>query len=121
MTILAIALGGGVGAALRGWVDSLFAGRTEFPWGAMMINLSGSALIGLVAGLGLAQVSGQWQQILATGFLGGYTTFSTAVVQTADMLLAGKPLRGATHAIGMAVGSCALAASGLWLAQILVG
>src|SRR5699024_1906572 len=56
MIILAIAIAGGVGAALRAWIDSWCAGRSEFPWAVMGINLSGSALIGLVAGLGFTVI-----------------------------------------------------------------
>jgi fluoride exporter len=81
MTYLIVFLGGGLGAALRHGVN-LAAARllgSAFPYATMFENVSGSLLMGLLAGYfafrsGLPQ---HWQLFLTTGILGGYTTFST--------------------------------------------
>ena len=71
---LLVASGGAVGAVLRFVVSTLFASPVAvFPWGTLVVNVVGSGLIGLAAGLG---VSGEWRLFLVTGVLGGFTTFS---------------------------------------------
>ncbi len=84
---LGIAVAGGLGAAARHLVDhSLPVGvRMRFPWGIMVINLSGSLALGLLTGLALDHpVVG----IATVGFLGGYTTFSTASLESVRLLAA---------------------------------
>jgi CrcB protein len=81
MTYLIVFLGGGLGAALRHGVN-LAAARllgSAFPYATMFENVSGSLVMGLLAGYfafrsGIPQ---HWQLFLTTGILGGYTTFST--------------------------------------------
>ncbi len=73
-------LGGGLGAALRHAVNLGVARLlgTAFPYGTLIINISGSLVMGLIAGY-LAFRSGAsqyWRLFLMTGILGGYTTFS---------------------------------------------
>jgi CrcB protein len=91
--ILAVGIGGGIGAILRYVVGAAFLQRLGpgFPWGTFAINVSGSFLIGVVAELALTRSMGVTPAVrlfLATGVLGGYTTFSTfsldAVVLAGD-------------------------------------
>jgi fluoride exporter len=74
--LLGIALLGGAGAVARVAVDALVSARagTGFPWGILAVNLSGAALLGLLAGLA---VHGDARRLLGTALLGSYTTFST--------------------------------------------
>jgi CrcB protein len=74
--LLGIGLLGGAGAVARFLVDGAVASRavTEFPLGTFVVNLSGAFVIGLVAG---ASLDDDVYRLLATGLLGGYTTFST--------------------------------------------
>lgn len=75
-----IGLAGAAGALARYLLGLLIVKRTKmlFPWGTLAINVSGAFLIGLLFGLtGQRVISMQIQIVLATGFLGGYTTFST--------------------------------------------
>ena len=80
MTYLIVFLGGGLGAAFRHGVN-IGAARwigTAFPYGTLTINVTGSLVMGLIAGYfafkgGLSQ---HWRLFLTTGILGGYTTFS---------------------------------------------
>lgn len=110
MTALLVALAGGAGAALRFLVESVVTARTSgrFPWGVVLVNVTGSFAIGLV----VAQLEpGTALTVVTTGFLGGYTTFSTASLDTARLVLRGRGGRAVAHAAGTAV-ACVLAA---WL------
>jgi CrcB protein len=84
--------------------------------GTMVINLTGSLLLGLVTGLAAASVlPGVLRLVLGTGFLGGYTTFSTSSVETARLVQQRRWAAAAVHGLGMLVGSVALAGAGLWV------
>jgi CrcB protein len=80
MGFLIVFLGGGLGAALRHGINLLSA-RTlgaEFPYGTLIINVTGSLVMGLIAGYLAVKgdASQHWRLFLMTGILGGYTTFS---------------------------------------------
>ena len=140
LLVAATALAGGVGAGARFWVDgavgdALAARRSRrggagagagtgapspYPWGTAVINVSGSLLLGLLTALALgAVVSPTWRAVLGTGLLGGYTTFSTASVDTVRLLAAGRRGAGAASALGLLVAGVAAAGLGLWLGSLL--
>ncbi|WP_299058330.1 CrcB family protein [uncultured Nocardioides sp.] len=83
-TALLVALGGGSGAALRFVLSRrLDAG---LPWGVLVANVAGSALLGAFSALALAGVlSSTGLALLGTGFCGGFTTYSTFAVGTHDL------------------------------------
>ena len=88
--------------------------KLNFPFGTNIINISGSLLLGLVVGLATVNaLADPWVLVLGTGFLGGYTTFSTASFQTIHLLADGRPWASALNAMGMLVASVAAAALGL--------
>jgi fluoride exporter len=74
--LLGIGVAGAVGAVARFLVDGAIATRavSEFPLGTFVVNLTGAFALGLVAG---ASLDDDVYRLLATGLLGGYTTFST--------------------------------------------
>lgn len=80
--ILLVFLGAGLGGVLRHLVNlaSARALGTDFPWGTLIINVTGSAIMGAVAGWLAFRAGVNWTQharlFLMTGVLGGYTTFS---------------------------------------------
>jgi CrcB protein len=82
-------LAGGAGALLRFVGDGFirtWLGRT-FPWGTLIINVSGSFLLGLVTALVLhGHTSETIELIIGMGFCGGYTTFSTASFETVRLI-----------------------------------
>lgn len=118
LLFVGVALAGGVGAAARFVVDGLVKDRlgAAYPWGTTMINLSGSFALGLVTGLALqAALAPEWKLVLGTGLLGGYTTFSTASVETVRLLASGRHRAAALNGLGMLVACVTVAALGLWL------
>lgn len=122
MIALYVALAGGVGATTRAWIDGAVSarlGRGRLPRGIMVVNLSGSLLIGVIAGVGASFFSEFWRDVLSIGFLGGYTTFSTAAVQTAEMLLERQWRTALVYGFGLLIAAAVLAAAGLGLGRAL--
>jgi CrcB protein len=86
---LAVALAGGVGAALRLVVDGVLraAVSTRLPLATAVINVGGSFVLGLLTGLAASSaVAPGGLLVLGGGLMGGYTTFSTASVETVRLL-----------------------------------
>lgn len=112
-----IALGGGCGAALRFLLDSWLVTRvrTRVPVGTLVINIVGSFVLGVLVGsLGH---SSEVTKVLGTGMMGGFTTFSTASVESARLLLdptaaPRRRLLGVAHAAVMVLGALLAAAIG---------
>jgi CrcB protein len=113
LTVIAIALAGGVGAVARLVVGGSIQhrSRSRFPIGTAVVNVSGSFLLGLVMSTALTSFAPAWLAIIGTGFLGGYTTFSTASVDTAD-LVRGR-LWGRAAANAGVIGFLSIAAAAL--------
>ena len=113
-------VGGGLGSTLRHTVNMASARTlgTAFPWGTFLINITGSTVMGLIAGY-LAfkgETSQPWRLFLMTGILGGYTTFSAFSLDAALLYERGE--------IGLALlyvlGSVVLAIAGLFAGLALV-
>lgn len=95
MIALWVALGGAFGAVARFVVDAEVKGRwpgaRSFPWATVAINVTGSLLLGLVAAAVVVRSGApEWLAIVGVGFCGGYTTFSTASVETVRLLQEGR-------------------------------
>lgn len=116
LVFLLAAACGGLGAATRYLVDLGIARLTgtRFPWGVMVINITGSFALGLVVG-GLPGAA----FVLGTGFLGGYTTFSTAMIDTVALWRDGERGASALYAGGMLLAGLAAATLGLALGHAL--
>lgn len=94
---------GALGALARYLIGRVVVERTGslFPWATLFINVSGAFLIGLISGLTTRhQVNSLAQMTLATGFLGGYTTFSTMSWETVQLVRGGSRRRGALYLAG---------------------
>jgi CrcB protein len=120
MNYLLVFVGGGIGASLRHTVNITCAKciGTAFPYGTFIINITGSIVMGLIAGY-LAfkgEASQPWRLFLMTGILGGYTTFSAFSLDTALLYERGQ--------IGLALfyvlGSVVLSIAGLFAGLALV-
>jgi CrcB protein len=121
LAFLALAVAGGLGAAARLVLDGLVRSRIEsgFPVGTALVNVTGSLLLGFVTGLALTKVlPAEWHAILGTGFLGGYTTFSTASFETVRLIQNRRPGAALASSLGMLVGCAAAAALGLWAGSL---
>lgn len=86
---LLVASGGALGAALRFLLSSCLRRLrpASFPLPTFLINLTGSFLLGLLIGSGASLL---WQKLLGTGFLGGFTTFSTLHTESIQLLREGN-------------------------------
>ena len=90
--VVLLAVGGGAGANARYWLGRLVAwvqGPVAFPWATLLINVSGSVVLGLVAAAYLGHpdpARRNWYLLLGTGFCGGFTTFSTFSYETLKLM-----------------------------------
>jgi CrcB protein len=89
MIVIMLSIAGGLGALTRFLVDGIVSewlGR-RLPWATIIINVSGSLVLGLLTGLLLRHhIAPATKLILGTGFCGGYTTFSTASFETVRLI-----------------------------------
>lgn len=91
LEIVALIVGGGLGAGARYVVDGVVmrGRRGAFPVGILLVNVSGSFLLGLLTALA-AVIGPVWLTIAGVGVLGGFTTFSTVSVETVLLARAGR-------------------------------
>ncbi len=91
--ILIVAAGGSVGAAARYGVSILIARSVSstFPWGTLVVNLTGSFFIGVFAELFETKlIPAPWRSFTAIGVIGGYTTFSTLMFESMNLIREGE-------------------------------
>lgn len=121
LLVIGVGLAGGVGAVARLVLDGLLRARVRvaFPLGTTVINVTGSFLLGLVTGLALVHgLPPEWRAVLGTGFLGGYTTFSTASYETVRLAQQRRYRAALLNGVGMLAIALAAAGLGLWLGQL---
>lgn len=115
-----VALGGAIGASARFLVSkgALALLPASFPWGTWIINVSGCLLMGVVAGLAAGgAASPSVRLFLATGVLGGYTTFSAFGLEAQTLLTEGRLGAFAGYALGQLLLGIAAVALGLAVAR----
>jgi CrcB protein len=121
MAYLWIALGGALGSVGRYWLSGILTERTggAFPWGTLLVNVSGSFIIGLLAALtepgGRRYLSPAGRQFFMYGVCGGYTTFSSFSLQTLELLREGDFAKAGANVLGSVV-LCMVA---VWLGYLL--
>ena len=121
MKIFLIALFGAIGTlarySLQGVVQIRMGGT--FPYGTLLINLTGCFLLGLIGQFTLnrAVISPDWRVAIAVGFFGGYTTFSSFGWETAKMLEDGEWLRASTYVAASVFAGLLLSIAGIRLAN----
>jgi CrcB protein len=117
MTYLWIALGSAIGGAARYGCTDLAARwlGASFPWGTLIVNVSGSFLIGLLAGVmspdGRLLATPDVRAFLMIGILGGYTTFSSFSLETLNLARDGEWVFASAN-VALSVGLCLAA---VWL------
>lgn len=121
LNLLLVAIGGAIGASLRHLANllSLRLVGPNFPWGTMAINIAGSFAMGVFIEV-LARrfnASNELRLLVATGILGGFTTFSAFSLDFAVLWERGAALPALGYAIVSVVGSILAIFLGLWLAR----
>jgi CrcB protein len=122
LTSLLVAVGGGIGAALRLSVNGAIHRRVRptFPVALALINTIGAFLLGLVTGLLAAHVlPPAWGLGLGVGLVGGFTAFSTTSFHTLRLLQDRRVWAAIANSFGMLVVAVVLAGLGLWLGRSL--
>lgn len=105
-TFLLISIGAILGANLRYWMGIWAAGRlgTAFPYGNFIINLTGSFILGFFMTLAMERLllDPRWRILVAVGFLGSYTTFSSYTFESMSLMLDNQWLPGLFNLFGSA-------------------
>lgn len=121
MRIFLIALFGAIGTLTRYGLQGTVQFRTgsTFPYGTLLINLTGCFFLGLIGQFTLNRmvISPDWRVAIAVGFFGGYTTFSSFGWETAKMLENGEWLRATTYVGTSVVVGLLLSVAGIRLAN----
>jgi CrcB protein len=121
MTYLWVATGGALGSMARFWIGGLVSAKfgESFPWGTLLINITGSFLIGIF--FGVTGTEGKWlaapntRAFLMTGICGGYTTFSSFSLQTLTLMREGEWFGAGANCVA----SVALCLIAVWLGFLL--
>lgn len=120
-----VALAGGLGAAVRLLMDGLIRERrpgSVLPWGTITINVSGSLLLGVLLGLAAGSwVGAEWVRIVGVGFLGGFTTFSTASFETVRLLQQRRLGAALLNGFGVLLLAVLAAGLGYWAGYAVTG
>lgn len=118
MIAVALIVAGGFGAVARFLVDQGFGRRSDPPWGTTIVNASACFCLGVIAGW-IPDTGNEVAAIIGVGFLGGYSTFSTAMAESADLIMKGRYGAGIRHAVLMLVLGLVAAGVGLTLGGLL--
>lgn len=118
MTVVGLAVAGSLGAVLRYLVDRAVQARarSEFPYGTLVINVTGSLILGFLTGAALHHhLAADWLTVLGTGMIGAYTTFSTFSFDNFRLLTGDAAGTALTNMVLSVVAGLAAAAAGLAL------
>ncbi|MFY0593928.1 fluoride efflux transporter CrcB [Roseivirga sp.] len=104
--LIIVAIGGGVGSALRYLLQETLHKQIESfePYGTFVVNILGCLLLGLLAGFAEQEklLSSSMNLLLISGFCGGFTTFSTFAFQSHNLFLSSKPIQAILY-IGLSI------------------
>jgi CrcB protein len=120
---LIISVGAILGANLRYWLGDWAAQRfgTAFPYGNLIINVSGSFILGIFMILITDRflVDPRWRLLVAIGFLGSYTTFSSYAYESVNLILSGQNWIGVLNLFGSSFLGGLAALLGIWLGKLI--
>lgn len=121
MTALLICLAGGLGATCRFAADTWISRRHSgaYPLGTHAVNVLGSFLLGVLAAWAShgGTFPGEIAAICGTGFLGGFTTFSTAMTESVLLAQSGRLRAAVVSTLTMLVTAVLAAAAGWWIGR----
>ncbi len=103
---------------LGGWAAEKFG--TTFPYGTLIINLTGSLILGFFITLATDRfiVDPRWRLLIAIGFLGAYTTFSTYTYESANLILTGQIWTGLLNLFGSSLLGLLAVTTGILLGRV---
>ena len=120
---LLISAGAVLGANTRYWLGTWAAQKwgAAFPFGTLLINITGSFLLGLFMALATERflIDPRWRLLVAVGFFGAYTTFSTFTYESFNLIFKGQWLPGLVNLLGSSLLGLAAAGLGVYLGKIL--
>ena len=119
---LLVFIGGGVGAVARHGVNraGLALLGPGFPWWTVAVNVLGSFLIGLLAGMfGAMETGHNTRLFLVTGFLGGFTTFSAFSLDALTLWERGAMLHAGLYVTGSVIASLIAVVAGLMISRLI--
>ncbi|MEO9894646.1 fluoride efflux transporter CrcB [Aurantibacter sp.] len=119
--LLLVFLGGGLGSALRYAIAKSFNGYFQhFYLGTFLVNIIGCLIIGFILGLSAKNnyVNENYTLLLATGFCGGFTTFSSFAFEKHTLISAGEYLNFSIYTISSIVVGILAVVLGLWLSKL---
>lgn len=123
--VLAIFVGAGLGGVMRHLLNAAVTGwlGSGFPYGILTINVLGSTAMGIVAGwfAFAGEGSSTLKLFLATGILGGFTTFSAFSLDTMLLIERGEPGLAALYVSASVALSVLGLMAGLWLMRVMTG
>jgi CrcB protein len=120
--LVLVALAGALGALGRHGVHGLVQSRaaSKFPYGIVVVNLTGSFVLGLLVGLVTYHgLDPDVRTVVGTGFIGAYTTFSSFSYDTLGLLEDGAPRAALVNALGSVALGLVVATAGFALAGVL--
>ena len=118
--VFLIALGGSLGAVARYSLSTIVYHTTNefFPWGTLVVNLTGCFLIGVFTQLfETAIIPSEWRSSITIGFIGAYTTFSTYSFETLNLLREGEFGRASLNIIASNLLGLLLVVAGIYSAR----
>lgn len=125
MEYLWVGIGGFLGANARYILGSLIAHRlgTLFPYGTLIVNLTGAFLIGVLFTIltDRALDDAMWRQLIIVGFLGGYTTFSSYTWEAVGLMQAGRWTPALIYIVGSNAIGLLACVGGIWVTKTVGG
>ena len=123
MPLVLVAVGGAAGATVRYVVDQWVSQRAEgaFPWGTLVVNLSGSVLLGLLFALAIERgvLPASVRAPVMIGFIGAYTTFSTLMLESWRLIEDGAVVLGLANLVGSSLLGMVALVGGLMIGRAL--
>lgn len=119
--LILVFIGGGIGSSLRYWISKYLNNfETGIPYGTFAVNIAGSFIIGIVLGFALKNnsISENTVLFLATGFCGGFTTFSAFAYENHIFLKSGDFTSFAFYALATIVLGFSAVFAGLYLGRL---
>lgn len=119
--LLLVFIGGGAGSVLRFLISRILNQATILPLGTLLVNVVGSLVIGFVLGLGYRQqmLSTNGILLLATGFCGGFTTFSAFAYENQVFLKSGDLMSMGIYTISSLILGIAAVFAGMYFSRLI--